>query len=111
MQITQRLEGQALVLELQGRFDAGTAEHVKQKLLDAIGDQAVQLIVDLAQVDYISSVGLRVLMLGAKRVAAVHGKFQLCGMRGHVRQVIDLAGFPSMIPVAATVEAALANLD
>jgi anti-anti-sigma factor len=110
MEITETARDGVLVIQLKGRFDANTAEPVKERLLATVRDQAVRLVVDFTGVEYISSIGLRVLMIVAKRVATTRGKFALCGMAGLVRQVFDLAGFASIVPLFADREAAIQSV-
>jgi anti-anti-sigma factor len=99
-----------VVLGVRGRIDATTAELFKQALLGTVGDQPVRLVIDFAEVQFISSIGLRMLVVVAKRVVAVRGKLLFCGMNGPVRQVFDLAGFASVAPLLPSREAALASL-
>ncbi len=110
MEIRQTDREGATILEVAGRIDATTAEPFKQHLLQAIGDQPVRLVVDFAGVDFVSSIGLRVLVTAAKRIAVVRGRLLLSGMTGPVRQVFDLAGFASVAPFFADRELALASL-
>ena len=100
-----------LIVALAGRLDGMTADAVKERLLAAVRGMGIGLVVDFAGVSYISSVGLRVLLEVAKRVAAAKGKLILCAMGRHVQQVIDLAGFAALMPICATREEALAMLS
>jgi anti-anti-sigma factor len=111
MQITEVQSNGVLILELNGRLDTLTAEAAKEKLLAIIGDQPVGLVVDCSGVKYVSSIGLRVLMVATKRVAALQGKFVLCALPHHLRMVFDLAGFSAVVPVLPTREEALAFLS
>jgi anti-sigma B factor antagonist len=97
------------IVALGGRIDATVAEDFKQKLLALIGERPVQLLLDFADVEFISSLGLRVLVVVAKRVAAVRGKLLFCGLQGPVREVFDLAGFTTVAPVFPDRAAALAS--
>src|SRR5262249_57701394 len=97
-------------VRLKGGFDGGTADAVKKQLLASVSRQPVRLVIDFAEVVYISSVGLRVLLEVAKRVTVVQGKLVLCAMVSHVRQVFDLAGFASLMPLCATHEEALTRV-
>jgi anti-sigma B factor antagonist len=54
-------------------------------------------VVDLSQLDYVSSSGLRVFLLAAKRLQATDGKIVLCALKDQIRQVFDLAGFSSFL--------------
>ena len=109
MQIAQQESNGITVLALSGRIDATVAEVFKEKILAAIGDKPLRLLLDFAKVEFISSIGLRVLVVAAKRLAAVRGKLLFCGLEGPVREVFELAGFTSVATVFPSREAALAS--
>ena len=109
MHITESDNGGVTVLSVSGRIDTSTAELFKQKLLATIGERPIQLVLDFVQVEFISSIGLRVLVVSAKRLAAVRGKMVFCGLTGPVREVFELAGFMSVVPSFADRAAAVAS--
>jgi len=76
-----------------------TAKTFEEKILQVINSGAQRLIVDLSLLEYVSSAGLRVFLLAAKRLQANDGKIALCGLQDHIRQVFDLAGFSSILSI------------
>ena len=64
-------------------------------------------VIDLAGVDYVSSAGLRVILLAGKRLKAGGGRLALAGLRDNVREVFEMSGFLTLFPVLPTVDAAL----
>lgn len=60
--------------------------------------------------DYISSAGLRVLLVAARRVKEAKGAWALCALTGPVRQVFELAGFLPLFTIDASCPAAMARL-
>ena len=70
---------------------------------------ARRVVIDLAGVEYISSAGLRVLLLAAKRLRPPQGSLVLCGLGPSVRTVLELAGFMSLFVVEPGREQALAR--
>jgi anti-sigma B factor antagonist len=109
MQISESENQGVAVLGVTGRIDATTSEQFKDQLLATIGDRPIRLVLDFARVEFISSSGLRVLVVAAKRVAAVRGKMVFCGSTGSVREVFDLAGFTSVVPCFPDQDAAVAS--
>jgi anti-anti-sigma factor len=109
MQITESDCQGVTVLGISGRIDASTSEPFKQKLLATIGDHPIRLVLDFTQLAFMSSMGLRVLVVTAKRVAAVRGKMVFCGVTGPVREVFELAGFTSLVPLFPDQSAAVAS--
>jgi anti-anti-sigma factor len=110
MQVSVLENNGVTIVSVSGRIDAGTSEQFKQKLLTTIGDRSVRLLLDFAGVEFISSIGLRVLVVTAKRVSAVRGKLGFCGLDGPVREVFELAGFTSVASVFPSREAGMASL-
>jgi anti-anti-sigma factor len=94
----ERTEG-TVILGLSGRLDATTAKMFEERILGVIGSAAPRLVVDLAQLEYISSAGLRVLLLAAKRLAGTERKMVLCSLQEQVRQVFDIAGFSAIFSI------------
>lgn len=109
MDITEDRRGDTVVLALSGRLDATTAKTFEDKVGSAI-ESGAQLVVDLAQVDYVSSSGLRVFLLAAKRLETSRRKIVLCMLKEHVRQVFDLAGFSSILSIYNSRDEALKSL-
>jgi stage II sporulation protein AA (anti-sigma F factor antagonist) len=107
MEIAQVTAGEALVIAPAGRIDSTTSEAVDRALGAALDGGARRLVVDFAGVTYISSVGLRVLLVVAKRIRTERGTLVLCGLGDAVRQVFDLAGFLPLFAVEPTRELAV----
>jgi anti-anti-sigma factor len=99
MQIVEEKLGVVLAVALRGRLDAATSKAVEERLLGLIEAGEIRLVVDLAQLDYISSVGLRVLMLAAKRLRAAQGAIAVCALQPPVAQVFEIAGFTSIFRI------------
>jgi anti-anti-sigma factor len=110
MQISRLDTDGITVLGINGRIDAGTAEQFKEKLLATVGDAPVRLVLDFTEVEFVSSIGLRVLVVTARRVAAVRGKMAFCGLHGPVLEVFELAGFTSVASFFAGKDEAVAAL-
>ncbi|KMY68011.1 hypothetical protein AAU61_09315 [Desulfocarbo indianensis] len=99
MEISQNQKNDVTVVALAGRFDAqsaGNAEETLKKVLEADG---TKILIDMSQVEYISSAGLRVLLSTAKKLAGVSGKLVLCGLKPYVREVFEVAGFTSIFMI------------
>ena len=110
MEITADKKGDVVVLALSGKLDATTSKTFENKLLAQIDSGDRRFVIDLSQMDYISSSGLRVFLVAAKRLHGTDGKIVLCSVKDHVRQVFDLAGFSSIFSLHASREEAIKNL-
>jgi len=101
--------GDVTVLTVSGRLDVTTVGAFEGVLLDLIAKGRRRIIVDLAPLEYISSAGLRVLLMASKRLKPEGGRFILAAAGGLVRQVLEISGFSGMIETCATTEEALAR--
>ena len=90
-----------------GRVDTTTSGPIEEAIRRIVDNGARNLLIDLGGVEYISSAGLRVFLVLAKRMRDLHGQLVLCGLTGPVRQVFQLAGFMPLFRVEPSREAAL----
>lgn len=109
MQITEETRGGALLISAAGRLDSGSAGEL-EAVLPARVPANEKIVLDLAGVPYVSSAGLRVLLIGAKAARAKGHKLVLTGLSPPVREVFDISGFTSIFAIEADVESALASL-
>jgi len=93
MTIQQHTEDGVAVIAPAGRIDTTTSGALEDAVRRTVDGGARDLLVDFAAVDYISSAGLRVCLVLAKRMRDLGGRLVLCGMPESVRQVFQLAGF------------------
>lgn len=100
-----------LVASARGRIDSSTAALFEEELQGALGRAPHALIVDLAGVDYMSSAGLRVLLMFAKRCKAEHRRMILCAMSPPIREVFDISGFSAIFDIEDTAESAVQKLQ
>jgi anti-anti-sigma factor len=66
-------------------------------------------IVDLANLEYISSTGLSAFLSAAKKIRAAGGRMALAGLNSRIRLVFEMSGFLRLFPIYANVDAAVAG--
>ncbi|MGH7847320.1 MAG: STAS domain-containing protein [Candidatus Binatia bacterium] len=88
-----------VVLHAVGSVDSNTAPHLQEPLLRAAENGPVQL--DLAQVSYMSSAGLRVLLIAAKALQKRGERLRVVNVPPHIYNVLNIAGFTSFIDVSS----------
>jgi anti-anti-sigma factor len=110
MDLQARTEGNAVVVTLSGRLDAVTAPEFEKSIRDLIDSGNSRIVVDFEQLDYISSAGLRGLLLMAKLLNAKSGHACLANVTGNVKSVFDMCGFCSMFKIENSVAEALAAI-
>jgi anti-sigma B factor antagonist len=96
------------VLEVVGRVDSNTAPLLQERLIALVGEMQAAVLLDFAQVDYISSAGFRILLLAARRAEHTASRLVLCGFSSKVRQLFDLGGFLDLFVIASTRDEGLA---
>lgn len=102
MEILTRREGEVLHVILSGRLDAAWSGTAGKRLDDILRLGSHQLMLDLGAVEYLSSAGIRVLMLFAKRLQAIGASLRLGAESPQVRNVLEMVGFHRLIePLAA----------
>lgn len=108
MEITETKKDGVVILAVAGRLDASNAATFEEKLLALIAAGNTRLVVDGSQLDYISSAGLRVLLMAAKRLTPSAGKLCLSALKEQIKEVFDIAGFSSIFPIYRTLDEAAA---
>jgi anti-anti-sigma factor len=110
MEINTRESSGTTIVSLNGPLDTGTASEVGSKLDELTGARATKIIVDLTDVEFVSSAGLRILLATAKRLRKSAGDLSVCGLNETVQEVFDMSGFSSILKVFPGVDEALAGL-
>ncbi len=105
--VTEERDGSALVLIPIGRLDSANARSFESIVTDRIGNGEQHLIVDFSRLTFISSSGMRVLLIAAKKLHASEGKIVLCSMQDHIEEVFRISGFDQIIPIRNSRQAAL----
>lgn len=111
MEFVEQKNGKVMTLGLKGRLDGVSSKGAEQKILGLIDSGERRLVLDLAELDYISSIGLRVLMLTAKRLRTVDGKLVVCGLKPAIKKVFDIAGFSAILRIVPAREDAEKELS
>jgi anti-anti-sigma factor len=111
MHFSQSADGKAELLRVTGRLDAVTSSEFESGLVGWFREPGAPLLIELSAVDYLSSAGLRALIVAAKTGRASGRGFALAGLSVHVMGVIRISGFDSFFPIYASTEDALLNLE
>ncbi|MBR5640658.1 MAG: STAS domain-containing protein [Firmicutes bacterium] len=98
MNIIKKAEGEALTLALEGRLDTITSPQLDEAI-DASLDGVTDLTLDLAELTYISSAGLRVLLRALKKMNAVKGKFRVTNANDTIMEIFDVTGFAEILTI------------
>ena len=95
----------------EGRLDGSTGILFEQDVQQQIDAGNNSLVVDFSQLEYISSAGLRALLVVAKKLKSTGGRMALCALRKPVKEVFDVTGYTTLLDVFPTRDAASAHLS
>ncbi len=95
------------VLRPQGRLDGMTGKMLDDEITKALGGGTNKLLLDMADLEYISSAGLRVMLHAAKQLKATGGQLVLCSLNEEVKEVFDISGFSGFLDISASRDEAM----
>lgn len=108
MQITTEQVDTTLVVIPAGRLDSNNATGFEKTVTDYVRNGERRIVIDLSQIEYISSAGLRVVLMLVKQLKAGNGSLVLCGMKPSIKEVFDISGFSKILQIRGTRAEALA---
>lgn len=123
MEITECQTGDIVTLCLCGKLDTISAKAFEEKILTRIEPGTRFFVIDVSQLEYIGSAGLRVFVVASKRLNGVNGKIVLCGFKktipyytlnrpqDPVREAFDIAGFSTIFSSYGSHDDAIKNLQ
>lgn len=97
------------VLRLSGTLDGLTFMDLNKAMNTSVENGVDRIVLDMEEVDYTTSAGLRVILMGAKALKKKEGALVLFGMNSAVKEVFKLSGFDTMFKTFASENEALAS--
>ena len=94
MEIKTQLEGNKLTIAVSGRVDTVTAPELEASLKFG---EATCVVLDLGEVPYMSSAGLRLLLVAHKTMLGKGGNFHVANVQPAVKEVLDITGFSDIL--------------
>ena len=114
MEFSERRAGKTIVLAPAGRIDMATADAFRERLIPLLSSAAAggeSVVLDFSGVDYISSAGLRVLMLAAKQARSSGGKIAVAALQPLVNEIFQISRFDKVLPCHSGVNEALKAVE
>lgn len=97
--LTSSQDGDALIVSAAGRVDGTNAQSFDTSLDETIGTEQSAIVLDLGGLVYMSSAGLRTILMTAKRLQARNAKLALCSLRPEINEIFQIAGFDRILAV------------
>jgi anti-anti-sigma factor len=110
MNLEQERRNDILILRPRGRLDSSSSPELERVVTEQLESGVQRLVFDLSALEYISSAGLRVVLLAGKKLRATKGKLVLVGLRDMVREVFDMSGFLTLFAVTDSLDEGLQKL-
>jgi anti-anti-sigma factor len=100
------LENDIRLIKLIGKLDIVGVGEIEAQFSGYCAGESPRIVVDLSKVDFLASIGIRLLTLTAKSVASHGGRMVLLHPTPDVRHVLEITGIPAVIPIYDGLESA-----
>ena len=107
MEINELTNDETTIIGIEGRLDTTNYGILENKLMSLIDGGQVKIIMDCSKMEYISSSGLRVFLLGLKKITIMKGRFMISDLQETIREIFEIAGFTSIFEIYKTKEEAV----
>ncbi|MCR2802436.1 STAS domain-containing protein [Paenibacillus soyae] len=99
------------IIPLEGRLDGGNATVAETAFLQLLSEGKQRFLFDFGNLQYISSAGLRVILVAAKKLRASKGRMVCASLTEQVYDVFEMSGFTTILDIVSTKEEALEKLQ
>lgn len=110
MSLATENTGDVLIVQPEGQIHSANAAAIETDLMGHVDKGARKVLIDMSRLEFISSAGLRVLLVLAKRLKQESGKLVLCRLNPQVREVFEISGFLAILTATDTRDEGLAKL-
>lgn len=99
MKIEVKQDGGIFVVELEGRMDTNTSPEFQKEMEAYYSKEGFNMILDFDKLDFVSSAGLRVLLLIQKKSKALNGNLVIKNVKPEIQEVFDMTGFSDILTI------------
>jgi anti-anti-sigma factor len=107
MELTELKQDQVMIVSIQGRLDTTNYMVLEKRLMELIDEGQIHLVINCKSMDYVSSSGLRILLMALKKVTSLKGRFILCALQDNIREIFEISGFTSIFDIFPDQDTAL----
>ncbi|MBU0944318.1 MAG: STAS domain-containing protein [Proteobacteria bacterium] len=107
MYITVENKDGSMIVSIEGRLDSITSSKLEKWADEAITPPKHNVVMDFSQLEYISSAGMRAILNISKLINKHSYTFSICSAHDHIREIFEISGFDSFIPIYRSVEDSL----
>ena len=99
MQITTNISNQNLIISLSGRLDTITSPQLEEEIKRNSFDEIETVTLNMRELEYISSAGLRVILMLYKKLTSVKGKLRLVNVNDMIMEIFTMTGMDSFLEI------------
>lgn len=103
-------KGDVIVVRVQGRLDAASSPQLEKKINSIIESGHFKLILNLEEVDYLSSAGMRLMLSVSRKLKHLEGKIVACSLNDEIMDVIKMAGFHQVLELYSSENESFSHL-
>ena len=107
MELIETNTEKCMVIGIKGRLDTINYSILEKRLMELLDQNVTKILINCSQMDYVSSSGLRILLMALKRITMVKGKFVLCNLQENIREIFEISGFTTIFEIYPNEEEAL----
>ena len=107
MELIEKNTEKCMIIGIKGRLDTINYSILEKRLMELLDQNVSKILVNCSQMDYVSSSGLRILLMALKRITMVKGKFVLCSLQENIREIFEISGFTTIFEIYPSEEDAL----
>jgi anti-anti-sigma factor len=111
MELLEENAENCVIVSVNGRLDTTNYTQLDTKLNLLADAGKTRIILDCTAMDYISSTGLRILLVALKRLSSAGGRFLLCGLQQGIREIFEISGFTRIFEIHPAREEALRSIQ
>jgi anti-sigma B factor antagonist len=107
MELIEKKTEKCMIIGIKGRLDTINYSILEKRLTELLDQNIDRILINCAQMDYVSSSGLRILLMALKRITMIKGKFVLCNLQENIREIFEISGFTTIFEIHPNEEDAL----
>ena len=110
MEVLESSTEKAVLLRIIGRLDATTFAKFEERLNQIMNSGCKNIHIDLDKMDFVSSTGLRIFLIGLKKMTELKGNFVLYNLQHNIKEVFEISGFTNLFHIVENKKVDINNL-
>ena len=111
MEMTNREAGGVTIVSFEGKLDTNTCPEAEAHIKDLLDRGIKKLLVDFKSLDFVSSAGLRVLMVASREIKGLSQSIGVCELSPIMQEIFEISRFSFVLDIFGTLDEARAALD